>query len=144
MSSWQASAGEKIYTAAGSQNLFAGSGSTSSWCGSGCGKCYKLTNVGAVAADRMGDCTGAKQSITVMVTNLCPAQGNAEWCAQPKNKYEFESHFDIMSKDGPEGWNNPVVKYEEITCPGSLVSDFATCQCTSGKTSRVRRGLVGA
>jgi len=42
------------------------------------------------------------------------------------------------------GWNNPVVKYEEVACPGSLTADWQTCQCASGKTSRVRRGLVGA
>lgn len=142
MSSWQASAGAQLFTAAGSQSLF-DSGS-SSWCGSGCGKCYKLTNVGAVAASGQGDCTGAGDSITVMVTNLCPANGNEQWCSQPSNQYGYGAHFDIMSQGGPNGWNNPVVKYEEVACPGSLTADWKTCQCASGKTSRVRRGLLGA
>ena len=144
MAAWQASpGGTAIYTAAGSQNLFDGEGSSSSWCGSGCGKCYKLTNVGAIAASGQGDCTGAGQSITVMVTNLCPANGNAVWCSQPTNQYGYGAHFDIMSQNGPEGWNNPVVQYEAVACPGSLTSDFKTCQCASSSTSRVRRGLMG-
>ena len=144
MSPWQASPGSpNLYTAAGSQNLFAPS-SPSSWCGSGCGKCYTLTNAGAIAASGQGDCTGAGDTITVMVTNLCPANGNEQWCAQPENRYGFGAHFDIMSQAGPAGWNNPVVKYEEVPCPGSLSADWQTCRCAGGKTSRVRRGLVGA
>ena len=142
MATWQASTGsETIYTAAGSQHLF--DTGSSSWCGSGCGKCYKLTNTGALGAVGQGTCAGAGQSITVMVTNLCPAVGNTQWCNQPTNEYGFEAHFDIMSQDGPSGWNNPVVKYEEVACPGSLPSDWKTCQCASSATSRVRRGLVG-
>ena len=41
------------------------------------------------------------------------------------------------------GIDNPVVKYEEVACPGSLTSDFKTCQCANSATSRVRRGLMG-
>jgi len=145
MSPWQASpGGTNLYTAASSQNLFAGPGSSSSWCGSGCGKCYTLTNVGTIAAAGQGDCTGSGDTITVMVTNLCPANGNQQWCSQPENQYGFGAHFDIMSQGGPLGWNNPVVKYQEVPCPGSLTADWQTCQCASGKTSRVRRGLMGA
>jgi endoglucanase len=145
MSPWQASpGGTNLYTAASSQNLFDGPSSSSSWCGSGCGKCYQLTNAGAIAAAGQGDCTGSGDTITVMVTNLCPANGNQQWCSQPENQYGFGAHFDIMSQGGPLGWNNPVVKYEEVACPGSLTADWQTCQCASGKTSRVRRGLMGA
>ena len=159
MSSWQANPGTKVFTAAGSQTLFGGSGS---WCGSGCGKCYQLTNVGSIAASGQGGCTGAGDTITVMVTNLCPANGNEQWCSQPSNQFGYGAHFDIMSKDGPLGWSkslfgrfnwrvsltfrldNPVVRYKEVTCPGSLNSDYATCQCAKGATSRVRRGLIGS
>lgn len=142
MSPWQASTGSPtLFTAASSQNLFA-PGSGSSYCGSGCGKCYKLTNVGEIAAAGQGDCTGSGESITIMVTNLCPANGNQQWCAQPKNQYGYGAHFDIMSHAGPKGWNNPVVKYHEVACPRTLTSDFKTCKCA--KKSRVMRSLIEA
>ena len=105
MSPWQANPGPHIYTAAASQFLFAGAGSTSSWCGSGCGTCYELTNIGKVATAGEGSCsTGSSTTITVMVTNLCPANGNQQWCGQETNEYGFAAHFDIMSEQGPEGW----------------------------------------
>ncbi len=102
MDSWQSNPGDKLYTAAGSQTLFGGSGS---WCGSGCGTCYELTNMGSIAATGQGECTGAGQTITVMITNLCPANGNAQWCSVP-DSYGFPAHFDIMSQTGgPSGWS---------------------------------------
>ena len=109
MSSWQKSAGTKIFTAAGSQSLFGGSGS---WCGSGCGKCFQLTNVGSIAAKGQGDCTGTGDTITVMVTNLCPANGNEVWCSQPSNQFGYGAHFDIMSEGGPLGWSkSPLLRW---------------------------------
>ena len=101
MSSWQTGDGSKLYTAAGSPNLF-GSGST--WCGSGCGVCYELTNLGSLPAAGEGDCTGSGDVITVMITNLCPTDGNAQWCSVP-DQYGFPAHFDIMSQGGPNGWS---------------------------------------
>ncbi|MDI1491565.1 MAG: hypothetical protein OHK93_002774 [Ramalina farinacea] len=145
LSPWQATpdSSSTLFTAAGSQSLFGGSGS---WCGSGCGTCYKLTNANYIAASGQGDCTGAGDSITVMITNLCPADGNQQWCGGQGgsgNQYGFGAHFDIMSQGGPKGWNNPVVAYEQVPCPGTFTTDYATCQCANGATSRVRRGLLG-
>ena len=106
---WQQSPGPGLFTAASSQNLYDGEGSTSSYCGTGCGKCYKVTNLGYIAFENQGNCTGAGESITVMVTNLCPANSNPQWCTQPTNQYDFPAHFDIMEayKDagGPMGWS---------------------------------------
>ena len=102
MASWQTGDGSTIFTAAGSQNLFGGSGS---WCGSGCGQCYELTNSGYIAAEGQGSCTGAGDTITVMITNLCPANGNAQWCSQPTDQYGYGAHFDILSQNGPAGWS---------------------------------------
>ena len=90
----------KIVLAAGSQNLFG----PTTWCGAGCGKCFELENVGAVAADKMGDCGGAGQKITVMLTDVC-ATSNAEWCSQPVNQYGFDTHFDIGRSAGELGWS---------------------------------------
>ena len=100
MSQWQTGDGKTIYTAAGSQNLFGGSGT---WCGSGCGQCYELTNTGYLPAFEMGTCNGAGETITVMITNLCPQQGNEQWCSQPTDQYGYTAHFDIMSQDLPLG-----------------------------------------
>lgn len=109
MYSWQQSPGPGLFTTAASQNLYDGQGSSGSYCGTGCGKCYNVTNLGYIAAPGQGDCTGAGQSITVMVTNLCPAAGNQQWCAQPTNRYNYPAHFDIMqassSAGGPQGWS---------------------------------------
>lgn len=77
--SWQTGISSDVYTAAGSDALF-GSGST--WCGSGCGTCYNLTSTGSVpsSCSSCGDGGASGESITVMITNLCPNNGNAEWC----------------------------------------------------------------
>lgn len=73
--------GSGFYTAAGSNALFAGSNASSTWCGSGCGTCYKLTSTGSSpSGEGAGGVDG--QSITVMVTNLCPYSGNQNWCPQ--------------------------------------------------------------
>ena len=162
---WQLGSGS-LWTAAGSSSLFDNGGS-SSWCGSGCGTCYELTNAGSIAASGQGDCTGAGEKITVLITNLCPAQGNEQWCSAPTNRYGFGAHFDINSQSGPaSGWSklmpsfvlvlsvplpqyvltgvfssdNPVVKYRKIDCPSSLASNYQQCQCAG--SSRVRRGLL--
>lgn len=111
MAQWQSgAAGTNVFTAAGSPNLFGGS---STWCGSGCGQCYELTNLGALPAVNKGDCTGAGQTITVMITNLCPVNGNEEWCSVP-DSYGFPAHFDIMSKGGPNGWSTNVLLSDEM------------------------------
>lgn len=122
--SWQLS-GSGFHTAAGSPALF-GSGS---WCGSGCGKCYQLTSTGA-APSGQGNGGASGQSITVMVTNLCPTAGNAQWCspAGSANSYGYDYHFDIMAQSEVFG-DNPVVDFEEVTCPGAASTDYAQCQC---------------
>ena len=99
---WQTSPANRIFAAGGSQSLFGGSGS---WCGHNCGKCFKLTNVGALAKDGMGTCQGAGDSITVILLDLCPVQGNEQWCNQPANHYGFGAHFDILADGGPLGWS---------------------------------------
>lgn len=97
---WQENAGDQLFTAAGSQNLF-GDGT---WCGSGCGQCYELTNTGMIADYGQGDCSGAGQTITVMITNLCPADSNQQWCSMP-DAYGYPVHFDIMAQGSPQGWS---------------------------------------
>ncbi len=77
---WQLGIATGVYTAAGSQALFGGSGT---WCGSGCGTCYNLTSTGKAPCSSCGTGGDAGKTITVMITNLCPNNGNAQWCPNP-------------------------------------------------------------
>ena len=54
-----------------------------------------------------------------MVTNLCPAQGNEEWCGggAEGNKYGFEAHFDIMSQALPAGGWGELIPFLLTTLP---------------------------
>ncbi|KAI9851595.1 MAG: hypothetical protein M1824_002600 [Vezdaea acicularis] len=129
MSPWQASLGTNLYTAAGSTAIFGGS----DWCGSGCGTCYELTNTGT-SPPGQGSGAGAGETITVLVTNECPAVGNEQWCSTP-NQYGFGAHFDIMSQGGPNGWNNPIVTYRQVSCPSTLSQHYQGCECVTGQYS---------
>lgn len=129
----QAGIGSGIYTAAASQAIFDASGS--SWCGSGCGTCYKLTSTGS-APPGQGTGGTAGQSITVMVTNLCPNNGNAQWCPQPgsENQFGYKYHFDLMASSSALNeiiGDNPIVNFESVACPGQASSDYSQCQCAT-------------
>ena len=159
MLSWQADLGNNVHTAAGSQALFDASGS--SWCGSGCGQCYELTSTGS-APPGQGSGGDKGQSIIVMVTNLCPNNGNAQWCPQPgtnhwpivhlnmlisiagaKNTYGYEYHFDIMASSSGLGeilGDNPVVNFTSTACPGQATTDFSQCVCASQKSTSGNTG----
>ncbi|KAI0547816.1 glycoside hydrolase [Xylaria curta] len=120
--------GSGFYTAAASQALYSPSGA--SWCGSGCGQCYQLTSTGNAPCSTCGTGGDAGQSIIVMVTNLCPNNGNAQWCPQPggRNQYGYEYHFDLMAQHEIFG-DNPVVNFQSVPCPGAAVSDYNQCVC---------------
>jgi endoglucanase len=117
-----------VYTAAGSQALYDSGGK--SWCGAGCGKCYKLTSTGSAPCSGCGTGGVAGKSIIVMLTNLCPNNGNAQWCpvVGGTNAYGYSYHFDIMATSSVFG-DNPVVDFQQVACPSAAVSDFAQCQC---------------
>ncbi|KAJ5619200.1 glycosyl hydrolase family 45 protein [Penicillium lagena] len=117
-----------VYTAAGSQALFDTAGA--SWCGGGCGKCYNLTSTGSSPCNGCGTGGDAGESIIVMVTNLCPNNGNAQWCPTVggTNQYGYSYHFDIMAQSEVFG-DNPVVNFEPVACPGQATSDWETCVC---------------
>ena len=123
--SWQTGISSGVYTAAGSAAVF-GSGT---WCGSGCGQCFQLTSTGTAPS---GEGTGgaAGESIIVMVTNLCPYDGNENWCpnAGSANAYGYDYHFDVMAQSEVLG-DNPIVNFESVACPSAASSDYAQCQC---------------
>ncbi len=70
-----------------------------------------------------------------MVTNLCPNNGNAQWCpvVGGTNQYGYSYHFDIMAENEIFG-DNPVVNFEPVACPGQATSDWEQCVCY-GKTA---------
>jgi len=127
------------YTAAASAPLFGNcpSGQTE-WCGSGCGTCWEITPTG-YSPTQSGNACGSCQSIIIMITNLCPADGNAQWCpSSGVNEYGYGQHFDLMDQnmDGiisAMDWNNPEVTYKQVAC-GTLGSptnaDWNECQCS--------------
>ncbi|KAK2074193.1 hypothetical protein P8C59_008417 [Phyllachora maydis] len=137
MFGWQTGISPGVYTAAGSQALFDQTGST--WCGLDCGLCYNLTSTGSSPCDTCGGGGSperggsAGQSIIVMVTNLCPYNGNQQWCPEPgdSNVYGFQYHFDIMAQAEVFG-DNVVVDFEPVQCPGVATSDWYQCQCHHG------------
>lgn len=119
------------YTAAGSPFIYG----ASYGCGPGCGKCYKLTTTGYSPE---GTGAPAGESITIMVTNLCPAGG--AWCADGLNSFNYQAHFDLANSPTTPlitelGWDNPEVIYEEVACTGAsnspTLQDFAECVCAS-------------
>ncbi|KAG8988323.1 hypothetical protein FRB90_002828 [Tulasnella sp. 427] len=119
------------YTAAGSPAIF-GNGS---WCGTGCGQCYQLTSTGASPPEQ-GEGGGTGTSIVVMVNNLCPHEGNEEWCPElgGTNTYGYSAHFDIDASSGAGGWSllgwdNPVVDFAPVTCPDNAVTAFKSSEC---------------
>jgi endoglucanase len=69
-----------------------------------------------------------------MVTNLCPYNGNQQWCPNvgSTNQYGYSYHFDIMAQNEIFG-DNVVVDFEPIDCPGQATTDWETCVCY-GKT----------
>ncbi|KAH8164065.1 hypothetical protein CIB48_g4197 [Xylaria polymorpha] len=108
--------------------LFAPNGAT--WCGSGCGQCYQLTSTGHSPCSTCGTGGANGQSIVVMVTYLCPFNGNQQWCPQPggRNQYGYEYHFDIMAKNQVFG-DNTVVNFKSVPRPSAASNDFRQCVC---------------
>lgn len=133
-------------TAAGGPSIIDG------YCGTGCGACYILTSTGKPPCDTDAckvSAASAGESVTVMVTNSCPTQGNEQWCSVP-NKFGYGAHFDLAVQ--PAGWGewlflpffgtllmlmvvgNVVVSYAPTACPGSLTGDWGSCKC-AGQSS---------
>ncbi|XP_013381297.1 endoglucanase [Lingula anatina] len=113
------------------------------WCGRKCGRCFRLTPTGGFVPGQGGPPPNDKP-VVVMVTNVCPRQGNMQWCGQTPgggtNQYGYATHFDIEDLGGQLrriGWNNPEVTWEEADCaqahrqngetPGP--DQYKQCQC---------------
>jgi len=106
------------YSAAVSQNLYgAGQG-----VGPACGGCWQISG----DTDSSGQPLSSPQTIVVMVTNLCPADGNS-LCSQPNlastNQYGAQVNFDLCIDSeaaaaflGPSGVGLAVGTATQVDC----------------------------
>ncbi|KAI0773273.1 endoglucanase V-like protein [Trametes elegans] len=131
------------YTAAVSQLAF-GSG-PGLGPGDACGRCFAVS----ASADPYSPAYGGPfQTIVVKVTDLCPAQGNEEWCGQstgdPTNQHGASVHFDICEDTGgagvffPSGHGALTGTYTEVLCSqwsGSDGSPLWNGACISGENA---------
>jgi len=127
------------YTAAASQAVFDSGGAT--WCGAGCGICFQITPTGDCPTG--GNCASSTTPIVIMVTNLCPYNGNTVWCPNPgnANEYGYHQHFDLQDNNmagliSAMGWNNPVVTYKQVPCSSGNINtpscaDAEQCLCST-------------
>jgi endoglucanase len=65
-----------------------------------------------------------------MATNLCPQNGNEQWCSAVggTNNFGYSYYFDIMAKSPVLG-DNPVVDFEQVSYPSAALSDYKQCAC---------------
>ena len=122
--SWQ----HEILTAAASSSVFGQGG----WCGHGCGECLLVTPTGGFI-DGQGSAPRNTKGQIVLVSNLCPADGNQQWCSSP-NHFGYTTHFDLMDINmhgvvAALGWNNPEVYYHPVPCPNAQETHWKHCQC---------------
>ncbi|KAL1941305.1 hypothetical protein VTO73DRAFT_7517 [Trametes versicolor] len=91
--------------------------------GDACGRCFAVT----ANKDPFSPAfTGPFHTIVVKVTDLCPSQGNEEWCGQstssPNNQHGAPVHFDICEDTGganaffPSGHGALTGSYTEVSC----------------------------
>ncbi|KAN0121004.1 RlpA-like double-psi beta-barrel-containing domain containing protein, partial [Russula decolorans] len=110
------------YTAA--VNTFAFGANSAS--GDACGRCFKITSNKDPYTPSY---SGPFNSIVVRVSNLCPIDGNQEWCGQtashPVNQFGASMHFDLCGDSGtgsaffPPGRGAMLGTFEEVLCEGN-------------------------
>ncbi|KAH9173533.1 RlpA-like double-psi beta-barrel-protein domain-containing protein-containing protein [Lactarius sanguifluus] len=91
--------------------------------GDACGRCFKVT--GCADPYSPGK-EGPFKSIIVKVTDLCPVEGNEQWCGQTAynttNSFGQSAHFDLCQESGapaaffPSGSGALTGTYEEVPC----------------------------
>ncbi|CAL1539734.1 unnamed protein product [Lymnaea stagnalis] len=116
------------YVTAPSQNFFRGD---NLWCGAACGSCVKLTPTGGFVPWE-GRAPRNTNSVTFMVTNVCPVVGNWKWCSS-RNSYGYDVHFDLQNNIGQIsnglGWDNVEVTWENVPCSQDQINKYRQCEC---------------
>ncbi|KAN0121003.1 endoglucanase V-like protein [Russula decolorans] len=94
--------------------------------GDACGRCFKITSNKDPYTPSY---SGPFNSIVVRVNNLCPIDGNQEWCGQtvshPLNQFGMSMHFDLCEDSGtgtaffPSGRGAMLGTFVEVPCEGN-------------------------
>ncbi|EIW79103.1 glycoside hydrolase family 45 protein [Coniophora puteana RWD-64-598 SS2] len=133
------------FTAAMSQLAFGSASGLGA--GDACGRCFAVTG----SADPYSPgFTGPFSTVVVKITDLCPAQGNEEWCGQsqssPTNQHGASVHFDLCEDSGaagaffPSGHGALTGSYQEVPCSqwsGSDGNPLWTGACLSGENASI-------
>ncbi|EKM54209.1 glycoside hydrolase family 45 protein [Phanerochaete carnosa HHB-10118-sp] len=114
--------------------------------GDACGRCFALTGNQDPYSPSFTGPFG--QSIVVKVTDMCPVQGNQEFCSQttsnPTNEHAMPFHFDICEDTGgaaqffPSGHGALTGTFTEVSCSewsGSDGSQLWDGACLSGESA---------
>ncbi|KAF4611193.1 hypothetical protein D9613_006908 [Agrocybe pediades] len=131
------------FTAAMNQLAFGSA--PGSGAGDACGRCFAITGT----ADPFSPAfTGPFHTIVVKVTDLCPVQGNQEWCGQTtsnqNNQHGKPFHFDICEDTGgsnaffPSGHGALTGTFQEVSCSqwsGSDGGSLFNGACLSGESA---------
>jgi hypothetical protein len=131
------------YTAAISQLAFGSAPGLGP--GDACGRCFALMGQKDPYSPNF---PGPFKTIVVKVTDLCPLQGNQEWCGQTKsnqnNQHGAPVHFDICQDTGgagvffPSGHGALTGTYTEVSCSQWSGSDGGAIwngACLSGESA---------
>ncbi|KAI0056052.1 hypothetical protein BV25DRAFT_1921291 [Artomyces pyxidatus] len=115
--------------------------------GDACGRCFSIT---ANADAYPTNFTGPFATIVVKVTDMCPVQGNQEFCGQttstPINQHGMPVHFDLCEDTGAAAaffltdHGALTGNYTEISCSlwsGSDGSALWNGACLSGETAPI-------
>ncbi|KAI0079353.1 endoglucanase V-like protein [Panus rudis PR-1116 ss-1] len=113
--------------------------------GDACGRCFAVT---ATQDPFSPSFPGPFKTIVVKVTDLCPVQGNQEWCGQsrsnPNNQHGQPFHFDICEDTGganaffPSGHGALIGSFTEVSCSqwsGHDGSPLWNGACLSGENA---------
>ncbi|KAJ7230706.1 RlpA-like double-psi beta-barrel-protein domain-containing protein-containing protein [Mycena pura] len=92
--------------------------------GDACGRCFALTGTSDPFSPAFTGPFG--KSIVVKVTDMCPVQGNEQWCGQTAtsdtNQFNMPVHFDICEDTGgaaqffPSGHGALTGTWQEVSC----------------------------
>ncbi|KAI0272303.1 endoglucanase V-like protein [Gloeopeniophorella convolvens] len=113
--------------------------------GDACGRCFAVTGTRDPFSPQF---TGPFHTVVVKVTDLCPVQGNQEWCgqttAQSTNQHGEAVHFDLCEDTGaanaffPSGHGALTGTYSEVSCSqwsGSDSGNLFNGACLSGESA---------
>ncbi|KAA1469022.1 endoglucanase V-like protein [Dentipellis sp. KUC8613] len=113
--------------------------------GDACGRCFALTGTKDPFSPSFG---GPFHTVVVKITDLCPVQGNQEWCGQStsnqNNQHGEPVHFDLCEDTGassaffPSGHGALTGTFTEVSCSqwsGSDGGSLFNGACISGETA---------